>query len=158
MTSLYYFALACSGWLSLIFYITSITHVLSVSLTLHYDSDIIYNMPVITRSQSKAVSNTEVLLTTSSTNYQDPLLSGLDNSSTTTPLSTQPTQNEYSSAISHASVTRELVDSLNICNTPDVVGNSSLFPTVPFQNYQSNDFDFEISNFSTCQLPEPDTF
>jgi hypothetical protein len=158
MTSLYYFALACSGWLSLIFLITSITHVLSVSITLNYDSDIIYNMPVITRSQSKAVSNTEVLLTTSSTNYHDPILSGLENSSTTTPLSTQPTQNESSSAISNTSVPRDLFDSLNICNVLNVVGNSSLFPTVPFQNYQSNDFDFEIPNFSTCQLLKPNTF
>jgi len=33
-----------------------------------------------------------------------------------------------------------------------------LFPTVPFQNYQSNDFDFEIPNFSTCQLLKPNTF
>jgi hypothetical protein len=104
------------------------------------------------------VSTTEVLLTTSSTNYQDPLLSGLEHSSTTTPLSTQPTQNEYSSEIINASVTRDKFDSLNIRNTTNIVGNSSLFSTIPFQNYQSNDFDFEIPNLSTCQLPKPDTF
>jgi len=66
MNFLCFYALACSGSLSLFILLTSTLHVLSDAIITTYDSAIIYNMPVITRSQSKRASATEVLLTNSS--------------------------------------------------------------------------------------------
>jgi hypothetical protein len=75
MNFLCFYALACSGSLSLFILLTSTLHVLSDAIITTYDSAIIYNMPVITRSQSKRASATEVLLTNSSIILPDSLIS-----------------------------------------------------------------------------------
>jgi hypothetical protein len=102
MISLYYFTLTCSEWLSILLLFTSTATVLSISSPINYDLDIIYNMPVITRSQSKAASVTEVLSTATSINSQDSLLVG----STTT------------STISSSHTITEQIDNIQ----PDVLG------------------------------------
>jgi hypothetical protein len=109
MNSLYYFSLACSGWLSIILLLTSTMHALSDSTIITHDLDFIYNMPVITRSQSKVASVTEVLLMTSSTNLPDSLLS--ESTNTSTKISFTPTPLipiECSPPVSNVSIMAQL--------------------------------------------------
>jgi len=65
MTSFYFFALAYFGCLSILLFVNTTHLVLSYPFIFTYNLAIITNMPVITRSQSRKTSFTEVLSATS---------------------------------------------------------------------------------------------
>jgi hypothetical protein len=150
MNFLCFYALACSGSLSIFFLFTLTLHVLSDIITTSYDLAIIYNMPVITRSQSKRASGTEVLLTNSSTNLPDSLISESNSTSPTTLPYRKPTILPVSS-LSTNFEPREPPD-LSSHDRIDRERSSSWHQ--PVSNSSSDVLNFEISTCLPCQTAE----
>jgi len=133
-----------------IFLFTLTLHVLSDIITTSYDLAIIYNMPVITRSQSKRASGTEVLLTNSSTNLPDSLISESNSTSPTTLPYRKPTILPVSS-LSTNFEPREPPD-LFSHDRIDQERSSSWHQ--PVSNSLTDVLNFEISNCLQCQTAE----
>jgi hypothetical protein len=152
MTFLIICAFACSQWLSIISLLTTTLHVLSIPQLILYDSAIIYNMPVITRSQSRASLITPAeLLQLSLTLINTSLLE----SSASSPTQEKITQNNTVCLASSLPNISSVTTSENLL-CPKRKSTISQLPSssLHFKNFPLSTDNFEISKCIECNTTE----